>query len=710
MSTPHKPKRLCTICARGGSKGVPGKNVMPFLGKPLIAWSIQQARESSLFELIVVSTDSSAIAEAALLAGADLIIDRPADMATDTAAKVPAILHALLAAESASGQHFDTLVDLDATAPTRLAEDIIGAVALLETTGAPSVITGNAAYRSPYFDLVEQRADGTVGLAKVPTTEIVRRQDVPICFDMNASIYVWTTARFRTEPAVFYAETRLFEMPAERSREIDSPFDVEMAKGMMRAMQTPQAAPRSEVNARHVVDFTASNAHRANVHDVIPGGAHTYSKGDDQFPALAPAAIKRGKHGRVWDIDGNEYVDVTLGLGSVNLGHAYEPVLSAVRDELENGVNFQRPSPLEMEVGEAFLALTPGMDRIKYAKNGSNVTTAAVKLARAFTGRPLVAMPASHPFYSFDDWFIGKTMVQNGIPEDIKHLSLHYDSLDPDSLAALFNRHPGQIACVITEPVEMIPIDAQKLHAVQRLAKDNGALFIVDEMLSGFRAGLPGEYTNLGLEPDMATWGKGIGNGFSFCALTGRADIMELGGIRQLAQPRVFLLSSTHGGETHALAAALAVIDTYKRHDVIGRLNALVAQFACETRAIVNELGLAEHIVQHAASWRVFHLFKDANGAVSSSMRTLFLQEMIGRGVLYQGVFLACFTHTAKDMAQVLAAFRAACGIYKQALDSTPGDYLVGAPTRPVFRKYNGCAGVCPSAPCPNEHVCKAQG
>lgn len=458
---------------------------------------------------------------------------------------------------------------------------------------------------------------------------------------------------------------------------------------------------------RTVTNFTASDAHRARVHDVIVGGAHTYSKGDDQFPRLAPAAIARGKGGRVFDLDGNAYVDVTLGLGSVSLGHAYEPVLAAVRAELENGVNFQRPSPLELELGERFLALTPGHDRIKYAKNGSNVTTAAVKLARAFTGRVRVAFPLSHPFYSFDDWFIGATTIDAGCPDPVKWLSLRYDARDPGTLDALFQKHPGEIACVITEPQELTDHDPQIYVEAQRIARRHGALFIVDEMLSGLRAGFPGTYPQIGLEPDMATWGKATANGFSFCALTGRRDVMELGGIRQTGAPRVFLLSSTHGGETHSLAAAIATLDAYRTHDVIGRLQAHVATVAAAARASIAAAGLDGYIEPHVAKWRVVFVFRDKAHAVSAELRTLMLQEMIGRNVLFQGVFLPCFSHTDEDIAQVTAAFDASCRVYRQALDHGVENLLVGEAARPVFRKYVGCRVSCPSTPCPSEQACR---
>src|SRR5688572_10287010 len=190
-------------------------------------------------------------------------------------------------------------------------------------------------------------------------------------------------------------------------------------------------------------DFTRSKAYSARVHDRIPGGAHTYSKGDDQFPELAPAAIARGKGARVWDIDGNEFLDCSMGLSSVSLGHAYEPVLERVKQELERGVNFQRPSVLELETAERFIGLVPGHDMVKFAKNGSTVTTAAVKLARAKTGRKLVAFPGNHPFYSYDDWFIGTTACSTGVPEEISRLSVTFNACDVESLRALFLRYPG---------------------------------------------------------------------------------------------------------------------------------------------------------------------------------------------------------------------------------------------------------------------------
>lgn len=226
-------KRLCTICARGGSKGVKGKNLRILQGKPLIAHSILQALESKLFDAVAVSSDSEEILRTARQFGAHVLVRRPEEMATDTAPKVPVIYHCMLEAERMLGAAFEVLVDLDATSPLRLVDDIVGAVSLLEDTGASNVITGTPARRSPYFNLVELNPQGFVQLSKSLPVAIVRRQDSPRCFDMNASIYVWRRAAFVAEPKIFYPDTRLFEMPEERSHDIDSELDFEIVRLLM---------------------------------------------------------------------------------------------------------------------------------------------------------------------------------------------------------------------------------------------------------------------------------------------------------------------------------------------------------------------------------------------------------------------------------------------------------------------------------------------
>ncbi len=225
-------KVLCTICARAGSKGVANKNLRIINGLPLIAYSLQQAIETNLFTEIAVSSDSAEIRNTALEYGATFVVNRPAEMASDTAPKLPAIKHCLESTERKFGE-FEVVVDLDATAPLRNASDIIGAFELLRSTNADNVITGTPAHRSPYFNLVETDTNGVVHLSKAPKETVVRRQDSPECFDMNASIYVWKRTALINNQSLFSPTTRLFVMPRERSLDIDSQADFEMVEWMM---------------------------------------------------------------------------------------------------------------------------------------------------------------------------------------------------------------------------------------------------------------------------------------------------------------------------------------------------------------------------------------------------------------------------------------------------------------------------------------------
>lgn len=234
-------KRICTICARGGSKGVKNKNIRDLLGKPLIAYSLLQAKASGLFDAIAVSSDSALILDAAKAYGADILVERPAELATDTAPKVPVIQHCVRAAEQVRGATFDIVVDLDATSPLRSVEDIKEAVCLLEDRGVSNVITGAPAHRSPYFNLVELDENGVARLSKTLAVPVSRRQDAPKCYDMNASIYVWMRASLFEQASVFHNDTLLYEMPAERSVDIDSELDFQIVELLMAKQENNRA-------------------------------------------------------------------------------------------------------------------------------------------------------------------------------------------------------------------------------------------------------------------------------------------------------------------------------------------------------------------------------------------------------------------------------------------------------------------------------------
>lgn len=430
--------------------------------------------------------------------------------------------------------------------------------------------------------------------------------------------------------------------------------------------------------------YARSKQLQRRAHRLIPGGAHTYAKGDDQYPELAPGFIDHGLGCHVWDVDGNEYIEYGMGLRSVTLGHAYAPVLEAAYQAMQRGSNFTRPAAIELEAAETLLAMIPGAEMVKFAKNGSDVTTAALKLARACTGRDLVAICGDQPFFSADDWFIGSTAMPGGIPEVIRRQTLKFRYNDLASLAALFGAYPEQIACVCMEAETTEPPPAGYLQAVIDLCHQHGALFVLDEMITGFRWHNGGAQTLYGITPDLSTFGKGIGNGFAVAALVGKAAIMERGGLRH-SEERVFLLSTTHGAETHSLAAAIATMRTYREQDVIGHLHRQGERLAREVRQAACDLGIGDYFEVTGRASNLIFVTRDPNKKRSQSFRTLFMQEAIRRGVLGPS-FVVSYAHSNADIDATVEAVAAALRVYYRALADGVDRYLIGRPVQPVFR------------------------
>ena len=435
------------------------------------------------------------------------------------------------------------------------------------------------------------------------------------------------------------------------------------------------------------LSFERSQELRPKLHKLIPGGAHTYAKGDDQFPVLAPSVLARGEGCFVWDVDGNRFTEYGMGLRAVTLGHAYKAVNDAVVEQLGLGNNFTRPATIELEAAEAMLAMVKG-DMVKFSKNGSDITTAAVKLARAYTGRDLVAICQNQPFFSVDDWFIGTTGMNDGIPEAVKALTVGFDYNSLDSIKNLFEANPNKVACLILEAARNEDPADGFLAGVQTLCREHGALLILDEMITGFRWHNGGAQAYYGLEPDLAAYGKGMANGFSVSALVGKREIMELGGLYH-DKERVFLLSTTHGAEGPALAAALATFDIYKREDVVGHFWRQGKALREGLLELASTYGLSEHVGPVGLPANLAYFTRDTEGQPSQPFRTLFLQEMIKRGVLCPSLVVS-YSHTDEVIAQTLEAIDGALGVYREALENGIGNYLVGRPVQPVFRRYNG--------------------
>jgi glutamate-1-semialdehyde 2,1-aminomutase len=434
------------------------------------------------------------------------------------------------------------------------------------------------------------------------------------------------------------------------------------------------------------MSFTNSKILQQKSHQLIPGGAHTYAKGDDQFPELSPGFMVRGKGCHAWDVDGNEFIEYGMGLRAVALGHAYEPVIQAAYHQMQLGANFTRPSTIELECAEELLGIVKGGEMVKFAKDGSTVTGAAIKLSRAYTGRDMIAICGDHPFFSSEDWFIGSTPVAGGIPKAIQDLTVKFRYNDIESVKALFNQYPGRIACIILEPVkEQEPIN-NFLHDLKRACHEHGAIFILDEMINGFRLHNSGGQGYYDIVPDISTFGKAIANGFAVSAIVGKRDILELGGIYH-DKERVFLLSTTHGAETHAMAAAIATMKIYQQEDVVGfmdRQGRKLIEGINQAIALNNLEGYFEVLGKPC---NLIYATRNENKQPSQVFRTLFLQEMIKRGFMMPSLVVS-YSHTDEDIAKTLDAIADTLKVYKSALESGVDQYLVGRSVKPVFRKY----------------------
>jgi glutamate-1-semialdehyde 2,1-aminomutase len=434
-------------------------------------------------------------------------------------------------------------------------------------------------------------------------------------------------------------------------------------------------------------DFSQSLGLQAKAHRIIPGGSHTYAKGDDQFPEHAPGFIVRGKGCHVWDLDGNEFTEYGMGLRAVTLGHAFEPVVEAAYREMQLGVNFTRPAKIEVEAAEAFLEIIDGAEMVKFAKNGSDVTTAAVKLARAYTGRDLIAICADQPFFSTDDWFIGSTEMNAGIPQGTIDSTIKFRYNDLASVRELFEQHPGRIACVLMEAESSTPPAPGYLAAVKELCEERASVLIFDEMITGFRWHLGGAQKFHGVVPHLSTFGKAMGNGFAIAALAGRREIMRLGGFDH-AHERVFLLSTTHGAETHALGAFLETLRIYRDQNVVEFLWKQGERLRTKIDQVIVRHGIASNFELIGRPCNLIYHTKDRKGKPSQAFRTLFLQELI-RGNILAPSFVVSFSHSDEDIDRTVDVVDQALGVYTKALDEGVEKYLVGRSVKLVNRKYS---------------------
>lgn len=409
----------------------------------------------------------------------------------------------------------------------------------------------------------------------------------------------------------------------------------------------------------------------------IPLGSQTFSKSKTQYPlGVSPFFIQRGKGSHVWDVDGNEYVDFINGLAAITLGYCDSDVDSAVQTQLESGVIFSLPHPIEMQVAEQIVNLVPCAEMVRFGKNGSDATAGAIRLARAFTNRDHVAACGYH---GWQDWYIGTTARNRGVPQSTRDLSHTWIYNDLDSLARLFQEYPNKVAAVILEPMNVADPLPGFLESVKELTHRHGALLIFDETVTGFRCAIGGAQQYFGVTPDLATFGKGLANGYPVSAIAGRADIMQL-------MEEIFF-SFTFGGEALSLTAALATLQKIVREPVIDTLYRQGRKITSGLNTRIAAAGAEDFLsVAGNPTWS-FLVINEAGAYSQWQIKTLFLQEMLARGILMIGTHNMSFSHTDADVDRLLSAYDSVIpilvdGVRRNKLESM----LRCQPLQPLFK------------------------
>ncbi len=415
----------------------------------------------------------------------------------------------------------------------------------------------------------------------------------------------------------------------------------------------------------------------ARAQKVIPLGAQTFSKSVTQFPyGVSPYFAAKGEGALIWDVDGNVYLDFINSLAAVTLGYGDADVLAAVSDQLKRGTLFSLSHELEAEVAEKIVAMVPSADMVRFAKNGSDATTGAVRLARAFTRRDHVLVCGYHGWH---DWYIGSTTRDRGVPAAVAGLTRKFPFNDLAACEALVAELKGDVAAIILEPMNVETPTPAFLGGLRELCTREGIVLVFDETISGFRFANGGAQECFGVTPDLTTLGKGLANGFPLSAVCGRANIMQV-------MTEIFF-SSTMGGETLSLAAASAVLDKLLREPVVDTMRVRGEEIVAGLKALLAKHGVDSFArVTGHPTWS-FLLLSDGARATSFELKTLLLQEMFARGILTLGTHNMSYAHSGQDVATLLRVYDEVLPLLRQsAEDGRVRERLHCAPLEPLFK------------------------
>jgi glutamate-1-semialdehyde aminotransferase len=431
----------------------------------------------------------------------------------------------------------------------------------------------------------------------------------------------------------------------------------------------------TESNTRSLV---RSQVLKQKTERVIPGCSQTFSKAPMMFvQGVSPVFLEKGKGAYVWDVDSNRYIDWTMALCAVSLGYADEEVNDAVYSQMQQGISFTLPHPLEEELAAKLVDLIPCAEMVRFGKNGSDATAGAVRLARGVTGRDMIACSGYH---GWQDWYIGTTTRNRGIPKVVCELTKTFSYNDLASLHSLFKAYPGQIAGVVMEPTGVVPPKAGFLEGVRDLCTREGALLIFDEIVTGFRMSLGGAQAYFKVTPDLSCFGKAMANGFPISAVVGPEKYMRL--FNEL------FFSFTFGGEAVSLAASLATIRKMQEKDFIAFVWRQGQKLQDGINHMARDMQLTHLIECVGYPPRSVLYCKDASGKDSLIYRSYFQQECMKRGILFTASHNVSFSHTDEMISETLEVYRIVMDLLKEAIRQNDVEKrLEGKPIETVFRR-----------------------
>lgn len=679
-------KTIAIIQARLGSSRLPGKVLLPLQGKPVLSWVVEGARAIHGVDEVVVATTVSASDDPV----ADWCAANAVSFHRGPEDDVLKRFH-----EAATRFKADTVMRLTADCPL-LDPAVCGQVLMLYRRAKADYAASCNPPSWPDGLDCEVFTFAALDQADKQATRPSDREHV--------------TPFIRNNRHRFKVESLIAPLPGltDERWTVDYPEDLAFLEAVLGKLQASARRPsylevlstletnpqlrkinadtmRNEGLAKSVVleavpakrNYALSNALRERAERVVPLASQTFSKAHIQYPSPdAPLFLTHGEGAHVWDVDGNEYVDLVGGLLPIVLGYQDQDVDNAIRRQLANGISFSLATELETQLAEKLVELVPCAEMVRYGKNGTDATSAAIRIARAHTGRERVAVCGYH---GWQDWYIGATVRSKGVPQAVRDLTHMVAYNDAEALDALLSAHPGQFACLIMEPMNAAQPKPGYLQAVRDITAKHGTLLVFDEVITGFRYATGGAQSLFGVTPDLASFGKAMGNGMPIAAIVGREEYM-----RQMEE---IFFSSTFGGEALSLAAALAVVDKMQRLPVIDRLWQVGAALTDGARALFAKHGLdGVFSLNGSAPWMIVGI-NDHPKARKEAIKTLWVREMLKAGVLVNASHNVCYALSDHDVQKVLGAYDSALAFIVRELATGQLEQRLGVPAiEPVFK------------------------